>query len=83
MTVADWENLWQQLPRLQAEQNLTLATISAYPHMKESGQRKMWQAWQGIIASTKSGVVGAGQSVAESVRAVRRLLRRHGQLDAD
>ena len=83
MTVADWENLWQQMPRLQAERNMTLASISAYPHMKEGVQRRMWQAWQGIIASTKSNVVGAGMSVADSVRAVRRLLRKYGQLDRE
>lgn len=83
MTVADWENLWQQLPRLQAEQNMALAGISAYPHMKENAQRRMWQAWQGIVESTRSGIVGVGMSVADSVRAVRAMLRKYGQLDAD
>ncbi len=73
--------LWQlidDLPALQAEEQLAAATLSIFAHLKESARKKLWRAWEGLAKRGKRAGETAGATVARSFGDIAQWFRQQG-----
>ena len=77
LTVRQFHLYLRQLDKIDARRNLTLCTISAFPHVDKSEKKKIIKRYQDIIAPSASS---SQERIDNSWNLLRRMKKSYGRL---